>query len=92
MPPIWMGFWAQNSLNKGPFCRQIFLKHRWVSAKGLRDVWRMIRPSIEDRVFNEKLLLFARPQSAVACKIYPDPQNSQHVSNNSSNLKYLDVK
>ena len=19
MPPIWVGFWAQNSLNKGPF-------------------------------------------------------------------------
>ena len=19
VPPIWMGFWAQNSLNKGPF-------------------------------------------------------------------------
>ena len=19
MPPIWMGFWVQNSLNKGPF-------------------------------------------------------------------------
>ena len=23
MPPVWVGFWAQNSLNKGPFSADI---------------------------------------------------------------------
>ena len=25
MPPIWVGFWAQNSLNKGPFLSRFSL-------------------------------------------------------------------
>ena len=33
MPPIWMGLWVQNSLKKGPFFRQIFLKHGWTFYK-----------------------------------------------------------
>ena len=33
MPPIWVGFWARNSLNKGFLFRQIFHKHGWVIQK-----------------------------------------------------------
>ena len=46
MPPIWVGFWAQNSLNKGPFFGRFSLnmgrlprnwrnivKNGWFSAK-----------------------------------------------------------
>ena len=31
MPPLWVGFWAPSSLDKGLF-RQIFHKHGWVTG------------------------------------------------------------
>ena len=33
MPPIWEGFWVENSLNKGILFQQIFLGHGWAWLK-----------------------------------------------------------
>ena len=37
MPPIWVGFWVQNSLNKGPFFDKFSLK-----MPGLSRNWQKI--------------------------------------------------
>ena len=37
MPPIWVGFWAPNSLNKGPFFGRFSLNKGWLSRN-----WRKI--------------------------------------------------
>ena len=49
MPPIWMGFWAQNSLNKGPSFGRFSL-----NMGGLFRTWRKI---VDNGLFSAKIHL-----------------------------------
>ena len=42
MPPIWVGFWAPNSLNKGPFFGRFS-----INKGGLSRNWRKMAKKLE---------------------------------------------